>query len=98
MCFLTFLKAGGVGLNLTTADHVFLMDPWWNPATERQAIDRAHRIGQKNPVMIHRLVGKNTIEEKVVKLQKIKEEMSSKVLEDMDQARISQADLMSLLE
>ena len=72
MCFLTFLKAGGVGLNLTTADHVFLMDPWWNPATERQAIDRAHRIGQKNPVMIHRLVGKNTIEEKSRKASKNK--------------------------
>lgn len=96
--FLLSLKAGGVGLNLTSADHVFLLDPWWNPATERQAIDRAHRIGQKNPVMIHRLVGKNTIEEKVVKLQKIKEDMSNMVLEDMDSASISKSDILALLE
>lgn len=96
--FLLSLKAGGVGLNLTSADHVFLMDPWWNPATERQAIDRAHRIGQKNPVMIHRLVGKDTIEEKVVKLQKIKEQMSDSVLENMESANLSKDDLLSLLE
>ena len=57
--FILSLKLVGVGLNLTSADHVFLLDPWWNPATSReQAIDRAHRIGQKNPVMIHRLVGR----------------------------------------
>lgn len=96
--FLLSLKAGGVGLNLTSADHVFLLDPWWNPATERQAIDRAHRIGQENPVMIHRLVGKDTIEEKVIKLQKIKETMSDSILQDMDSAVVSKRDLLELLE
>ena len=58
------LKAGGVGLNLTAADHIFIMDPWWNPTVEDQAADRAHRIGQLNPVFVHRLVAKDTIEEK----------------------------------
>ncbi|MFZ8406808.1 C-terminal helicase domain-containing protein, partial [Staphylococcus aureus] len=56
------LKAGGTGLNLTAADHVFLMDPWWNPAAEDQAADRAHRIGQDKPVMVYRLVAMDTVE------------------------------------
>jgi len=63
------LKAGGVGLNLTAADHVFLLDPWWNPAAEDQAADRAHRIGQQRPVLVHRLVAQDTVEEQILRLQ-----------------------------
>ena len=67
--FLISLKAGGTGLNLTAADHVFLFDPWWNPAVEEQAFDRAHRIGQDKPVFVHRLVAANTVEERILALQ-----------------------------
>ncbi len=67
--FLVSLKAGGVGLNLTAAEHVFLLDPWWNPAVEAQAIDRTHRIGQTKPVFAFRLIARDTIEEKVLQLQ-----------------------------
>jgi len=67
--FLISLKAGGTGLNLTAADYVFLLDPWWNPAVEAQAIDRAHRIGQKENVFIYRFITKGTVEEKILKLQ-----------------------------
>ena len=74
------LKAGGVGLNLTAADHVFLLDPWWNPAVENQAIDRTHRIGQKNRVIAYRLLMRNTIEEKVRILQEQKQQMLDDVL------------------
>ncbi len=63
------LKAGGLGLNLTAADHVFMVDPWWNPAVESQAADRAHRIGQQRPVFVHRLVSQGTVEEKILLLQ-----------------------------
>ena len=78
--FLISLKAGGVGLNLTAAEYVFLMDPWWNPAAESQAIDRAYRIGQTNPVFAYRLVSKNTIEEKVLKLQQTKKALSDAIV------------------
>merc|ERR1719359_481825 len=67
------LKAGGEGLNLQAADHIFLMDPWWNPASELQAIQRAHRIGQKKPVFATRFVAKDTIEEKIIELQQKKQ-------------------------
>jgi SNF2 family DNA or RNA helicase len=67
--FLISLKAGGVGVNLTAAGYVFLLDPWWNPASEPQAIDRTHRIGQTREVFAYRLIAKDTIEEKVVELQ-----------------------------
>ena len=67
--FLISLKAGGLGLNLTAADYVFLLDPWWNPAVEAQAIDRAHRIGQTRHVFAYRLIAKDTVEEKVAELQ-----------------------------
>ncbi len=70
--FLISLKAGGVGLNLTKAEYVFMLDPWWNPAVEQQAIDRAHRIGQENTVFIYRFIAKNTVEEKILKLQQRK--------------------------
>lgn len=75
------LKAGGVGITLTAADHVFLMDSWWNPAVEDQAADRAHRIGQENPVFIYRFVVRNTLEERILELQKQKLELSNSVLE-----------------
>jgi SNF2 family DNA or RNA helicase len=70
--FLISLKAGGVGLNLTAAEYVFLLDPWWNPAVEAQAIDRAHRIGQTREVFAYRLIAKDTVEEKVLALQQSK--------------------------
>ena len=79
--FLISLKAGGVGLTLTEADYVFVLDPWWNPATEAQAIDRAHRIGQDKPVMVYRLVSGDTIEEKVVALQERKRELFERVVD-----------------
>ena len=78
--FLISLKAGGFGLTLTEADYVFICDPWWNPATESQAIDRTHRIGQTNPVNVYRLVATNTIETKVVALQERKRELFDQVV------------------
>ena len=79
--FLISLKAGGVGLNLTSANYVILLDPWWNPAAEQQAIDRAHRIGQKVPVTVFRLVSTDTIEDQVVALQDSKRELMENFLE-----------------
>lgn len=63
------LKAGGVALNLTVASHIYLMDPWWNPAAEYQAIDRAHRLGQQKPIRAVRFVVRNTVEERILRLQ-----------------------------
>jgi SNF2 family DNA or RNA helicase len=74
------LKAGGVGLNLTAADHVFLLDPWWNPAAEDQAADRAHRIGQQRPVLVHRLVAQDTVEEQILRLQAHKRALAEAAL------------------
>ena len=82
--FLISLKAGGFGLNLTEADYCFLLDPWWNPATENQAIDRIHRIGQTRPVMVYRLLARNTIEEKVVALAQRKAALFRGVMDDGD--------------
>jgi superfamily II DNA or RNA helicase len=82
--FLISLKAGGFGLNLTEADYCFLLDPWWNPATENQAIDRTHRIGQTRPVMVYRLIARGTIEEKVVALARHKAALFKGVLDDGD--------------
>lgn len=79
--FLISLKAGGTGLNLTAADYVIHLDPWWNPAVEDQASDRAHRIGQTRPVTIYRLVAKGTIEEKIVSLHRHKRELADSLLE-----------------
>ena len=79
--FLISLKAGGVGLTLTEADYVFVMDPWWNPAVEAQAVDRAHRIGQKRPVIVYRLVAADTIEEKVMALKARKADLFARVLD-----------------
>ena len=78
--FLISLKAGGLGLNLTEASYCFILDPWWNPAVEAQAIDRTHRIGQKNKVMAYRLISKDTVEEKILTLQKSKKELYQGVL------------------
>ncbi len=80
--FLISLKAGGFGLNLTEADYVFVLDPWWNPAVESQAVDRTHRIGQDKTVMVYRLVAAGTIEEKVLALQERKRDLFARVLDD----------------
>jgi superfamily II DNA or RNA helicase len=78
--FLISLRAGGHGLNLTAADYVFMLDPWWNPAVEAQAIDRTHRIGQTKPVVAMRLIARDTVEEKVVELQQTKRELADAIL------------------
>ncbi|GAB3253602.1 DEAD/DEAH box helicase [Arthrobacter pigmenti] len=80
--FLISLKAGGFGLNLTEADYCFMLDPWWNPATESQAVDRTHRIGQTKNVMVYRMVSRDTIEEKVMALKERKSQLFSSVLDD----------------
>ncbi len=97
--FLISLKAGGTGLNLTAADYVIHMDPWWNPAVEDQASDRSHRIGQKRPVTIYRLVAKNTIEEKIVQLHGQKRDLADSLLEGSDlSGKISTDELLNLIQ
>jgi SNF2 family DNA or RNA helicase len=78
--FLVSLKAGGLGLNLTAAEYVFLLDPWWNPAVEAQAVDRAHRIGQTKRVFAYRLIARDTVEEKVLDLQKSKRDLAAAII------------------
>ena len=78
--FLISLKAGGLGLNLTAAEYVFLLDPWWNPAVEAQAVDRAHRIGQTRQVFAYRLIARDTVEEKVLELQKTKRDLAAAII------------------
>ena len=96
--FLISLKAGGSGLNLTAADYVIHMDPWWNPAVEDQASDRAHRIGQDRPVTVYRLVMEGTIEEQIVELHKKKRDLADSLLEGSDMSgRMSADDLLQLL-
>ena len=96
---LVSLKAGGTGLNLTAADHVFLLDPWWNPAVEDQAADRAHRIGQDRPVMVYRMVAKDTVEERIFALQAKKRALADVALGDADHAGgITKDELLALLE
>lgn len=96
--FLISLKAGGTGLNLTAADYVIHMDPWWNPAVEDQASDRAHRIGQQRPVTIYRLVAKNTIEEKIVDLHRQKRDLADSLLEGADMSgKMSTDQLLKLI-
>ncbi len=96
--FLISLKAGGLGLNLTAADYVIHMDPWWNPAVEDQASDRAHRIGQQRPVTVYRLVSRNTIEEKIVRLHQEKRDLASSLLDGSDMVgRMSADDLLKLI-
>ena len=78
--FLISTKAGGTGLNLTEADYVFIVDPWWNPAVENQAIDRSHRIGQEKHVMAYRIICKNSIEEKILALQDKKRRIAESII------------------
>lgn len=99
--FFISLKAGGFGLNLTEADYVVLLDPWWNPATEAQAVDRAHRIGQTRSVMVYRLVSANTIESKVMDLKKSKAALFDRVLDgggSVEADGLSAADIRALME
>lgn len=97
--FLISLKAGGVGLTLTEADHVFIMDPWWNPAAEEQAADRAHRIGQTKPVLVNKLITTGTLEEKILDLQKRKSSLSQSVLSESSVVKnLSKEDLLELLQ
>jgi superfamily II DNA or RNA helicase len=97
--FLISLKAGGVGLTLTEADYVYVLDPWWNPATEAQAVDRAHRIGQDKPVLVYRLVSTDTIEEKVMALKARKAELFAQVVDgdEMMAEALGAEDIRALL-
>jgi SNF2 family DNA or RNA helicase len=97
--FLISLKAGGVGINLTAADYVIHMDPWWNPAVEDQASDRAHRMGQQRPVTIYRLVARHTIEEGIVDLHHRKRDLADSLLEGSDvAARLSPDEMLRMLQ
>lgn len=97
--FLISLKAGGTGLNLTAADYVIHMDPWWNPAVEDQASDRAHRIGQERPVTVYRFVAEHTIEEKIIKLHEDKRDLADSLLKGTDAAsKLSANDLLELIQ
>jgi non-specific serine/threonine protein kinase len=97
--FLISLKAGNTGLNLTAADYVYIVDPWWNPAVEQQAIDRTHRIGQTKNIFAYRLICRNTIEEKMIQLQERKRALANDLVAD-DGAiikRLTKDDLLFLL-
>ncbi len=96
--FLISLKAGGTGLNLTKADTVILYDPWWNPAVENQAIDRAHRIGQDKPVFVYRMITEQTVEEKIVEMQERKRQLANIVVENQEQGlgKLEQDDILDL--
>jgi SNF2 family DNA or RNA helicase len=97
--FLLSLRAGGCGVNLTGADYVFHLDPWWNPAVEDQASDRAHRIGQKRPVTVYRLVTEGTIEEKILALHESKRQLADDLLAGLEGGDALDVDeLMALLE
>ncbi|MDF1823335.1 MAG: SNF2-related protein [Verrucomicrobiales bacterium] len=96
--FLISLKAGGVGLNLTAADTVIHIDPWWNPAVEAQATDRAHRIGQSNVVTSYKLITRGTVEEKILSLQNRKRAMTESLLSETGDAKLSGSELMSLFD
>ena len=97
--FLISLKAGGVGLNLTAADYVFIMDPWWNPAIENQAIDRAYRIGQKKQVIACKLITKGTVEEKVLKMQRVKKYLAGSLVDENNEmvSKLTTEDFKDLL-
>ncbi len=98
--FLISLKAGGLGLNLTKAEYVFLLDPWWNPAIEAQAVDRAHRIGQKNTVFTYKFITKNSVEEKILALQQHKRQLATDLIvtEDSFVKDLSKEDIELLFE
>lgn len=97
--FLISIKAGGVGLNLTQADYVFILDPWWNPATEQQAIDRTHRIGQRKKVFVYKFISKDTVEEKILALQQRKKKLASDLIttEESFFKSLSKDDIQELL-
>ena len=97
--FLISLKAGGTGLNLTAADTVIHFDPWWNPAAEKQATDRAHRIGQLNPVFVYKLIAQGTVEEKIQEMQQHKQSLADSILAGSakSQWQGNAEDLLSLL-
>ena len=96
--FLISLKAGGTGLNLTAADTVVVYDPWWNPAVERQAMDRAHRIGQDKPVFVHRLIADNTVEAAIQRIQAKKQALADALFDGTGQGPLAldEADLDAL--
>ena len=97
--FLISLKAGGVGLNLTQADTVIHYDPWWNPAAENQATDRAYRIGQDKPVFVYKLITEHTVEEKILELQERKQALADNVYQGKSEAiSLTQDDLSDLFE
>jgi superfamily II DNA or RNA helicase len=97
--FLISLKAGGVGLNLTSADYVFILDPWWNPASELQALNRAHRIGQENRVFVYRFISNDTIEEKIQRLQERKRELAETFVSSNNPLRsLSEKELLELFD
>jgi SNF2 family DNA or RNA helicase len=97
--FLISLKAGGVGLNLTAADYVFVLDPWWNPAAEMQAINRAHRIGQTNKVFVYRFISAETVEEKIMKLQERKSELADVFINNNNPFKaLSRENILDLFE
>jgi SNF2 family DNA or RNA helicase len=95
--FLISLKAGGFGLNLVEASYVFLLDPWWNPAAENQAMDRVYRIGQKNKVSVYKFITSNTVEEKILKLQERKSSLNDQLFEN-DEANPGKFSLDTLKE
>jgi SNF2 family DNA or RNA helicase len=97
--FLISIKAGGVGLNLTQADYVFILDPWWNPAVEQQAIDRTHRIGQDKKVFIYKFITRDTVEEKILSLQNRKKRLASSLIttEESFFKSLSKEDIRELL-
>jgi SNF2 family DNA or RNA helicase len=95
--FLISLKAGGVGLNLTEADYVFILDPWWNPAAEMQALNRAHRIGQDKKVFVYRFITKETVEEKIISLQQKKKDLADLfVTSDTSIAGMTRDEILSI--
>jgi SNF2 family DNA or RNA helicase len=98
--FLISLKAGGVGLNLTSADYVFILDPWWNPAIEQQAVDRAYRIGQKNKVFTYKFITKNSVEEKILNMQRGKQKLASDLIttEESFVKNLSKDDISSIFD
>ena len=97
--FLISLKAGGTGLNLTRATYVFHLDPWWNPAVEDQASDRAHRIGQDQPVTVYRLIARDTVEQKILALHEEKRELADQILDGTDRsAKMDPETMLRLFE
>jgi len=96
--FLISIKSGGTGLNLVAADYVFLLDPWWNPTTEQQAIARAHRIGQDKNVFAVKFITRDSIEEKILKLQERKSKLAEDIIESVKKSSLSKGDIEYLLE